>query len=128
MAQPVTVTVNGAIMANPSASTSLSPSLADTVQFGTQRVYSYKFANNFSINAPVSPVTIGLGGSMTKVRFMFIRPIGGPIEVLLTSPAGTDQALFVSEEWLWSSPSEGTQVTGIKMLGVSDVEMLLLGD
>jgi len=123
MAQPITVTVNGAISASPSASNSLAPSLSDTVQFGTQRTYSYKFANNFSINAPVTPVVIGLGGSITKVR-----PIGSPIDVLVTSPAGTDQAIYVSEEWLWSSPSEGTQITGIKMLGVSDIEMLLLGD
>src|SRR5580692_2129283 len=109
MAQPVTVTVNGAVMANPSATTSLSPSLADTVQFGTQHTYSYKIANNFSINAPVSPVSVVLG-SIAKVRFMFLRVIGGPVQVLVTSAAGTGQTYSVSEYMLWSSPAEGTQL------------------
>ena len=130
MAQPITITVNGAVQAAPASTTALAPSLSDTVQFGTSRTYAYKITNSFSINNPLSgsPFTVPLG-SITKVRFMFIRAIGAGVLMLLTSPADPDpQLLYVTEEMLWSSPSEGTQLTAIQLVGVTDVEMILSGD
>jgi len=130
MAQPVTISVTGAIQAAPAVSTALAPSLSDTVQFGTNRTYSYKISNNFSINNPIigSPFDVPLG-SITKVRFMFIRTIGASVLMLVTSPADPDpQLIYVAEEMFWSSPSEGTQLTAIQLVGVTDVEMIISGD
>lgn len=127
MAQPVTVTVNGSVSAQPSATNALAPSLAATVLFGTQRTYSYRVDDSFSINSPVSPTSVNLG-SITNVRFIFLRTIGSPVTAFLTSPAGSAQAFPVSEYFLWSSPSVGSQVTAISLQGVSDLEMILVGD
>lgn len=126
MSQPITVTVNGAISAAPASSTALAPSLRADVMIGLQRTYSFKQADSISINSPVSFVGLGLG-SITKVRFVFIRVIGASITITATSAAGS--AVFnVSDEWMWHSPNEGDQFTAITLKGVSDLEYLLLGD
>lgn len=127
MAQPVTVTVTGAVTAAPSATTALLPSLQDTIPFGLTRTYSYRVGNSFSINAPVSPVAVAFG-SITKVRFVMMSVIGASVQVAITSAAGNAQVFKVGERWLWSSPSEGDQITAMTLLGVSDIELLLLGD
>lgn len=126
MAQPVTVAVTGAISAAPST-----PAAQATLQsvkpFFLQRTYSYRLDQNLTINSPVSPVEISLG-SITKVRFVALTVIGSSVQLLVTSGAGTDQTVKVSEFFLFSAPSEGDQLTAIKIQGVSDVEMILLGD
>lgn len=126
MAQPVTVTVTGAVTAAPAATTALSPSLQDVLPFGISRTYSYRQPSSFSVNSPTNPVSVGLG-SITKVRFVMMSVIGASVKVTITTGLGT--ATFpVSERWMWSSPNEGDQITAMSLTGVSDIEMLLLGD
>jgi hypothetical protein len=127
MAQPITVTVTGAVQAAPSATNALVPSLLGTKPFGINRTYAYRTEKNISINAPVSPVTLDID-SITKVRFCVLTVIGASVEMRVTSASGTDQAFKVSEFFMWSSPSEGDQWTSIKLLGVTDLEFILLGD
>ena len=126
MAQPVTVSVTGAITAALST-----PSPQATLQsvkpFFLQRTLSYRRDDNFSINAPVVPFEVPLG-SITKVRFMVMTVIGASVTLQVTSAAGSNQSIKVSEFFLFSSPSAGDEFTSISILGVSDIEMILMGD
>jgi hypothetical protein len=126
MSQPVTITLNGAITAAPSTSTALVPSLASTAMLSLQRTYGYKVADSGSINSPSSPVALALG-SITKVRFIFLRVIGASVTVVATSAAGT--ATFkCADEFIWHNPNEGDQFTAITLQGVTDFEYILAGD
>ncbi len=129
MAQPKTVTVNGAVIVGPASSTSLVPSLQDNVLLSVLRTYAYSTADTYSINNPVegSPFTLPLG-SITKVRFFYMRVIGASAELMVTNAHGADQKFDVSEMIVWSSPNEGTQLTAIKLVGVTDIEVILSGD
>lgn len=129
MAQPITITVTGAATAAPASTTALVPSLMSMKPFGMNRTYSYRIANSFNVNNPLigSPFTVPLG-SIAKVRFALMAVIGNSMQVIVTSTAGTDQSFKVSELLLWSAPTEGDQWTSIKLVGVGDVELLLLGD
>lgn len=129
MAQPVTVSLNGAVTASPAVSSPTSPSLQDILNISTNRVYGYKTGNSTTVNNPLvgSPFVLPLS-SMTKIRFFAMRALGNSLQVLVTSAAGTDQTFKVSDVMVWSSPNEGDQITAIKLVGVSDVEYLLAGD
>lgn len=130
MAQPITVSVTGAVNAAPASSTALVPSLMDMKPFGLQRTYNYRIANSFSVNNPLigSPFTVPLG-SITKVRFIAMSIVGAAsMQLLVTSAAGADQTFKVSELLLWSAPTESDQMTAIKLVGIGDVELILLGD
>lgn len=48
--------------------------------------------------------------------------------MLLTSAVGTDQALKVSDLFLWHSPNPGDELTAIKLVGTGDCEYFLAGD
>ena len=127
MAQPINVTLNGSVSAAPASSSSISPSLSDTIMIGFSRTYAYRVAVSESVNAPSVAATIQLG-SITKVRTIVMRVIGASLTVQLTSPAGADQAFKTGDLFVWHSPNEGDQFTAVKLLGVADVEMLILGD
>lgn len=126
MAQPIVVNLNGSIQAQPSASTSLVPSLTNEVLLSVNKVYSYRSSDSISINSPSVPVTLSLG-SIAKVRFMYFKVIGAAVTFVFTSPAGS-ATLKVSDLILWSDPNEGDQITAITLQGVSDLEYILLGD
>jgi hypothetical protein len=126
MSQPVTVTLNGAVVAAPSASTTLVPSLGSNMMLGVQRTYSYKAADSGSINSPSAPVALQQG-SITKIRYLSIRIIGAAVTVVAVSAAGT--ATFkLADLWVWHDPNEGDQFTSITLQGVTDFEYILLGD
>lgn len=66
--------------------------------------------------------------TITKVRVIVMRVRGGTIRLKLTSAAGTDQVIPVSELLVWTSPNAGDEVTAIKIVGTADVEYILAGD
>lgn len=127
MAQPITVGVTGAITTAPASPTGPTPLYQTVKTFGLQRTYAYRTDHNLSINNPATPYSVPLG-SISKVRFMALTVVGSSVELRVTWSSGVDQTSKVSEFLMFSSPSEGDQLTAIKLVGVSDIELILMGD
>lgn len=128
MAQPVTLTHEGALVSAPASSPS---SLLDRLITSFEFTYQVARTGHPTIigATDMAPFVIGFEG-MTAVRVFGLRVNSGDLKVLVTSASGTDQALNVGGQGvlLWSSPYSGDQLTAIKMVGTADVDYLIAGD
>ena len=76
----------------------------------------------------LAPLVVSLD-TIAKVRVLALRVLNGAsIKVLLTSPKGIDQAFSTGDMFLWSSRNSGDEITGIKLVGTADVEIVIGGD
>lgn len=128
MAFPATIKHTGSLQAAPTnGSLGDVPSLTDLINTSFQATYQSTKSGRPSINAPVVPAVLDLE-SVVKVRAIALRVRGGSLKILLTSAAGVDQAIRVSDAFIWSAPSPGDEITAIKFVGVADLEYVIAGD
>ena len=69
--------------------------------------------------------------NVVKVRVLAIRTTGNAVKMLLTSSAGTDQAIVVSSEGLqvFHQPNVGDEITAVKFVGNgTTVSYFIAGD
>lgn len=127
MAQTRTVWLTGAASIAPVAVLN-GPTLADHLNISATATYQASKASPLSVSSTTeAPYTVSLD-SITKVRFMILKVRSGSVTLQLTSAAGTDQKLKVSDQIIWHAPNAGDEITAIKLVGTADVELLLAGD
>ena len=130
MAQASTIWHSGAVTRQPVSSFPGGPSLADMLNTSFQGTYGATKSAALSIVGATlgSPFVLDMD-SVVKARFLGIRVLNGPsIQLLITSPSGTDQAIKTSSLLLWHSPNSGDELTAIKLVGTADIEILIAGD
>lgn len=128
MAIPVTLNHQGALVSAPASAPS---SLLERLTTSFEATYQVSRTGHPTIvNATsMAPFVVALEG-IAKVRVLGVKVNSGDIQLLLSSAAGTDQALNVGGLgiFLWYSPYSGDEITSIKMVGTGDVDFLLAGD
>jgi hypothetical protein len=115
---------------SPGNPSSALPSLQEIANTSFSRTYSQRQAGAPQvINATdLAPFILSLG-TVTKIRMLFVRVVGsGVIRLKLTSAAGADQALPLSDLIVWHAPAEGDQITAVKVVGTADLEYTVYGD
>ena len=130
MAQASTIWHSGAVTRQPVSSFPGGPSLSDMLNTSFQGTYGATKSAALSIVGATlgSPFVLDMD-SVVKARFLGIRVLNGPsIQLLITSPSGTDQAIKTSSLLLWHSPNSGDELTAIKLVGTADIEILIAGD
>jgi len=80
------------------------------------------------INSPASFEDLLAGTGITNLRWLYLRPRNATLTFRLTSPAGVDQVLTISEMLVMSCPSPGSEWTSLGVQGAGDLEMMLAGD
>ena len=129
MSQAATISHAGAVTGSPTNSP-CGPTLSDTLRTDFQGTYGASKSSRLAINGAtlLVPYTVAMD-SVAKARFLGLRVVNGAsIQVLLTTPAGTDQAINVSSLLLWHSPNSGDEITAIKLVGTADIELMIAGD
>jgi hypothetical protein len=129
---PVGVRVRGVVTFRPTLGGFTPPSSGDTLPLDVDCTYDDGKATNRTVVENVgAPYLIPLEG-INAVRFFAIKVRGGTLTVLLTSTAGTDQALLVSDEFSISCPEVGSEYTAIKLYAPAltslEVRYLLAGN
>ena len=130
MAQASTIWHSGAVTRQPVSSFPGGPSLSDMLNTSFQGTYGATKSSALSIVGATlgSPFLLDMD-SVVKARFLGIRVLNGPsIQLLITSPSGTDQSIKTSSLLLWHSPNSGDEITAIKLVGTADIEILIAGD
>lgn len=129
MAQAVTIWHTGAVSGQPTPVPG-GPSLGDNLNTSFSGTYAASKATRLSVvNATQQAPFVVSFDSVTKARFIGIRVINGSsILALLTSPAGSAQAIKVSSMFLWHSPNSGDEITAINFVGTADLELMIAGD
>lgn len=126
MGLPVILRLNGAILIEP-AVPGPGASLVDALQLAVLRSYGASKSARPTINSTDgSPYEIPLDG-MTKVRFLAIVT-GVPMKLLLTTPAGTNQAIPFAGTFVLDTPNVGQEITAAKLVGAGGVQYLVAGD
>lgn len=101
---------------------------SNLIDLGFARPYQKSVSASVSVSATaLSPFSINLNG-LVSVNLLALKILDGQsLKVLVTSAAGTDQAVQVSGLWLWHSPVAGDVMTAVKLVGTADVEYLIAG-
>ena len=130
MAIPVTVQHVGSLQGTPTTATTVFPSLIEIANTSFQRTYTQRISGSLTVlNATDLAPKVVPFGSVAKARVVFLRLSGGSLKVKLTSAAGVDQAILISDELLIHTPNEGDQITAINLVGSGvDVEYSIIGD
>jgi len=81
------------------------------------------------INTP-SPGFLDLlaGTGITSLRYLVLIVRNGVFVVRMSSSAGADQLLTVSEFIAFSNPQSGSQITALAIQGVGDIDLVMAGD
>jgi hypothetical protein len=129
---PVCVRVRGVVTFRPTLGGFTPPSSGDTLALNVDATYDDSKATGRTVTENVgAPYVVPLEG-IGAVRFFAIKVRGGNLTLLLTSAAGTDQAMMVSDEFEISCPAPGTEYTAIKMYAPAqtsiEVRYLLSGN
>ena len=129
MALPAIIGHNGALNGSPSGTTTGVPSLIELINTSFQSVYGSSKSSRPSIVGATDliPYVVALE-TIVKVRVIVIRVRGGGLKMKLTSAAGVDQVIPISDIIVWHSPNAGDEITSIKLVGTADVELVLAGD
>lgn len=128
MSQPALVSHTGSLSGAPSNGAIVAPSLQELLNTGFSNTYQATASARPTISAlEGSPFTIPLV-TITKVRMIAMQVRSGSLTILLTSTAGTDQAILASGLFLMNTPNAGTEITSIKVFGTADLEYVIAGD
>jgi hypothetical protein len=119
----------GNIQADPVSPTNPDPLFSASIDLAFKTAYDAAWGGGLPINASGgSPFSINLG-AVTKVRVFAIRPLDGQsLVVKLSSGAGANQAVPVSDLFVVRANSAGDEITAIDVVGVGRIEYLVAGN
>lgn len=118
------LTMAGTIGSDPTKVTDAS-ALIQAIDLAFQAVYDSVQGGALSISGTFIPSL----GSIAKVRAIAIRAVDGQsLVVKLTSAAGTDQAIPVSDLLLLRAQNVGDEITAVKIVGSGRLEFLIAGN
>ncbi len=123
------VSMSGTVNSTPAPPTDAA-ALMQTLDLAFRGTYDAAYAGAASINGTTgSPFLPNLGQQITAIRVFAVRAVDGQsLVVKLTSGAGTDQVIPVSDLLLIRAQNAGDQLTAIKIIGQGRIEYLLAGN
>lgn len=130
MTVPAKLKVGGAATLNPVVSSGSFPSGHSVGRLDVDRTVTAHSGNRaFAVNSP-SPGFLDLlaGSGVTNATFVFLRVRTGTFVVDVTTSAGANQQFDLSGEWLVNNPTPGSEITGLRIQGVGDIEIMIAGD
>lgn len=103
--------------------------LSQSVDLAFDETYDAVMAASLPIASTLlDPFVLPLG-AVTKVRAVCVRVVdGASVQVLVSSAAGNDQAIPVSDLVLVRAQNDGDQLTAVKVVGTARIEYLIGGD
>ena len=130
MSTPRSIQHNGILTATPSGSSVALGSVFDSIQSSfSQTLALSKGATIDLVNVLVgAPVSLPLE-AIAKVRVLCLTATGGAAVALITTAAGTAQAIPCSGLLLWQSALPGDEITAVSLYGAqSSVQYFIAGD
>jgi len=100
----------------------------DEIPIDLSAVYAEHRREPRTINSPSTFVDLIAGMTISAVRFVIIRTTGGVATLRLTTPAGEDQLLSISDLFILSNPVSGSEVSALAIKGSVNIEVLISGD
>jgi hypothetical protein len=120
--------MSGAVGSDPATITD-SAALMQSIDLAFQATYDGVLAGAQTINGTDGSPFVPALGSMVAVRAIAVRAVDGQsLVVKLTSAAGVDQAIPVSDLILVRAQNAADKFTAIKIVGAGRVEWLLAGN
>ena len=120
--------MDGSVGSDPTPTTD-SAALRSAIDLSFKDTYDSAFGIGIPIAASGGSPFVPALGAITAVRAIALRSVDGASLVLkLTSAAGTDQAIPVSDVFLVQTKNAGDQFTAIKIVGTGRIELLVAGD
>lgn len=122
------IEMSGKVGSDPARITD-SAALMQSIDLAFQAIYDGVIGGSQTINASSgSPFTPALG-AMVAVRAIAVRAVDGQsLVVKLSSAAGADQAIPVSDLMLVRAQNPGDQFTAVKIIGAGRIELLIAGN
>jgi hypothetical protein len=122
------LTMAGQVAADP-ATTGETSGFSPTIDLAFSEKYAAVWGGAQPIdNDALDPFVVPLG-AITKVRAIALRAVDGQsLVVKLSSSAGADQALLVSDTLIVRAQNTGDHYTAVKIEGEGRIEYLLGGD
>lgn len=122
------LTMAGTIGSDPTKVTDAA-ALIQAIDLAFQAVYDGVQGGALTINGTNLAPFIPSLGSIAKVRAIAIRAVDGQsLVVKLSSAAGIDQAIPVSDLLLLRAQNVGDEISAIKIVGSGRVELLIAGN
>ena len=133
MTVPKKASVSGAVVIGPIQPTAAPfPSGECVVSLAAELTVQADYNQSRTINSPATFVDLLAATGITNVRLLALRARAGTFEVRVTSDnSGTpivDQILTLSDLWVITNPSSGSQFTAVAVRGVGDLEITIAGD
>lgn len=120
--------MSGAVGSDPAKITD-SAALMQSIDLAFNATFDNVIGGAQTINASSGSPFVPALGAMLAVRAIAVRAVDGQsLVVKLTSAAGTDQAIPVSDLVLVRAKNTGDQFTAIKIIGAGRIEYLLAGN
>lgn len=130
MTIPSKLRVAGAVTIGPVQPSGSFPSGQSVSQLNFERIVNaHSGVRAISVNSP-TPGFFDLMANLgfTQVTFAKLRVRTGSFVVDVTTSAGANQVFDLSDLWLVNNPIPGTEITGLRIQGVGDLEVTLAGD
>jgi hypothetical protein len=122
------IAMSGKIGSDPTPITD-SCSLMQSIDLAFNATYDGVIGGALTINASDGSPFVPALGAIVAVRAVAVRAVDGQsLVVKLTSAAGIDQAIPVSDLMLVRAQNANDQFTAIKIVGVGRIELLLAGN
>lgn len=100
----------------------------DELPIDVSAVYAEHRREPRTINSPNAFVDLLAGMSTSGIRFVAIRVANGTATLRITTDAGADQLISISDLFVVSNPARGSEITALAIQGVVNVEYLVSGD
>ncbi len=122
------IDLSGSVTRGPAMATSSSSIGGDEIPIDVSFVYAEHRRDPRTINSPSAFVDLLAGMSISAVRFIVLRVTGGVATLRLTTPAGDDQLITISDLLILSNPARGSEITALAIQGTVNVEVIVSGD
>lgn len=93
----------------------------------TQTVTASSGPKGLSINSPAAFVDLLTGAGVTNIKMLSVRVRAGTVTLRISSAAGVDQLLSVSDLLVLSNPVDSSAWTALAAQGVADLELMIAG-
>lgn len=122
------IAMSGSVGSSPTPLTD-SSALMQSIDLAFQATYDGVIGGALAINGTTGSPYVPALGSIVAARAIAIRAVDGQsLVVKLTSGAGADQAIPVSDLLLVRAQNAGDQFTAIKVIGQGRIELLIGGN
>lgn len=117
--------MTGSIQSDPASVADATSLLSQAIDLAFKATYDACFGANVPIAGTLTPAL----GAVTKVRAVAIRAVDGQsLVVRVSSAAGANQAIPVSDLLLLRAQNTGDELTALSITGTGRVEYIIAGN